>query len=60
MQNANETPTGSDDLVTIKRSLYDRLRKSEQFLMALEAAGVDNWDGYSIAYRKVHGDEDDE
>lgn len=41
--------------ITIAKSLYDRLRAAEKKLNALEAAGVDNWEGYDQAMR-----EDDE
>lgn len=46
--------------VTISKKLYDRLSKDSEFLEALEACGVDSWDWFSCAYRKVHGDEIDE
>jgi hypothetical protein len=32
--------------VTISQSEYDELLEDSGFLSALEAAGVDNWDGY--------------
>lgn len=35
------------------------LQEDSDFLLALENAGVDNWDGYSYAYREVHGEGDD-
>ena len=60
MSDTNDKQTEPAEFVTIKRSLYERLRQSEKFLRALEAAGVDNWDGYSIAYSEVYGDDEDE
>lgn len=36
-----------DTLVSTKR--YEELMDVEAFMCALEAAGVDNWEGYSIA-----------
>lgn len=35
--------------VTITREEYDALLNDSNFLRALEAAGVDNWEGYSFA-----------
>jgi len=35
--------------VTIARDLYDELLHDQRLLRALEAAGVDNWDGWNIA-----------
>ena len=37
--------------VTFPKEEYDRLRKDQLFLEALERLGVDNWDWYSDAYR---------
>jgi len=37
------------DTVTIARDLYDELLHDQRLLRALEAAGVDNWDGWDIA-----------
>lgn len=37
------------DVVTITRERFDDLNKKEDFLAALEDAGVDNWEGYDIA-----------
>ncbi|KKL80601.1 hypothetical protein LCGC14_2003130 [marine sediment metagenome] len=36
----------SDNILQIEN---DRLKESDMILSALEAAGVDNWDGYDIA-----------
>lgn len=44
--------------VTIPQDEYDFLLKKSDFLDALESAGVDNWDGYSIAWREVYGEYD--
>jgi hypothetical protein len=38
-----------DDTVTIKRTEYARLQERDQWLECLEAAGVDNWDGFEYA-----------
>lgn len=51
-----------NDTVTISRKEYDALVKDSRWLGSLEAAGVDNWEGFSFAYdlhREVHGDGDD-
>ena len=37
------------EMVTITKKEYDRLKHSEMTLECLEAAGVDNWDGYAYA-----------
>jgi hypothetical protein len=39
--------------VEISESLYRELLERDAFLSALEAAGVDNWDGYSYARELV-------
>lgn len=36
-------------MVTITEEEYTELQYCAQFLSCLEAAGVDNWDGYDIA-----------
>lgn len=36
--------------VTIPQEEYDQLLEDQAFLYALEAAGVDNWDGYAVAH----------
>lgn len=35
--------------VTIRKSLYDELMEESRWLAALEAAGLDNWEGVSFA-----------
>lgn len=42
--------------VTIPIERYDELVAAEEFLQALEAAGVDNWDGYDYA-KEMMGDD---
>lgn len=39
--------------VTISRKEYDRLLEAEAKLLALEAAGVDNWSGYGDAMEQL-------
>ena len=38
------------DIVTVDRSHYESLLERERWLCALEAAGVDNWEGISYAH----------
>lgn len=37
------------EMITITKKEYDNLIKRNFWLACLEAAGVDNWDGYDIA-----------
>ena len=39
------------DTVTISKKEYDELVNDSSFLFALQAAGVDNWEGYDEAIR---------
>jgi hypothetical protein len=53
----NNSTEGTDmETVTIPKKVYERLKEDSRVLAALEAAGVDNWEGYSYAFE----DEDDE
>lgn len=36
-------------MITISQEEYDKLLEDSEFLNALLMAGVDNWEGYSIA-----------
>jgi len=47
------------DSATIPLSVYLGLLESEKRLAALEAAGVDNWEGYGHAMRILRGEDDD-
>lgn len=42
---------GEEEVVTIAKSLYEHLLRCSKRLAALEAAGVDNWEGYGEAIR---------
>jgi hypothetical protein len=49
-----------DEMITITKHEYDRLIEADRWLGSLEAAGVDNWEGYSFAlelHREEYGDE---
>ena len=39
----------SDSYFTIDLDTYEKLVADSNFLHALKAAGVDNWEGYSVA-----------
>ena len=39
----------NEETITIKKEEYDSLIADAKFMRALEAAGVDNWEGYGIA-----------
>ena len=40
----------SDNMVEITEEEFDRLQERDDFLFALECAGVDNWEGIDQAY----------
>jgi len=44
--------------ITITLEEYNRLVEDSEFLNALEAAGVDNWEGYDEACCAVDEEED--
>ena len=44
-------------MVTIKATTHNALLEAEATLAALEAAGVDNWDGYGYAMELLEGQE---
>ena len=52
-------PTEPESTVTISRALHDSLMKDSDLLACLEAAGVDNWDGWGEALR-MHGFDPDD
>jgi len=39
----------TEPTITITKKQYDQLIEDQQFLQALEGAGVDNWEGYEFA-----------
>ena len=43
---------------TVKTTELESLRQDSARLRALEAAGVDNWDGYDHAMQLLHESED--
>lgn len=47
-----------DGTYTLSYDEYDYLQGRSDWLAALEAAGVDNWEGYDHANRILEGDTD--
>jgi hypothetical protein len=47
-----------EEMITITKKEYDRLKKRSLKLQALDNAGVDNWDGYSYAMELLDGEEE--
>ena len=43
----------NEETVTIPKERYEELLKSEKRLQALEAAGVDNWEGFAYAIEQM-------
>lgn len=48
-ETSRDTLIMSEEMVTITKKEYDDLLKREAWLLCLEAAGVDNWQGYDYA-----------
>jgi hypothetical protein len=44
-------------MVTITDEEYNRLCEADRILSLLEAAGVDNWEGYSYAFEDEEDDD---
>ncbi|MDT8900636.1 hypothetical protein [Anaeroselena agilis] len=51
-------PRCTKEVVIVPKAEYDRLQERDKFLSCLEAAGVDNWEGYedACAMRDVRED----
>lgn len=47
-------------MVTVQRAKYEELLQRSTRLSALEAAGVDNWEGYDHAMAVLRGGEDED
>lgn len=43
------TTDTEEEMVTITKEEYEELLADSKFLACLDAAGVDNWDGYDFA-----------
>jgi len=48
-----------EEMITISLKEYEALKEDKRFLNALEAAGVDNWDGYDYAL-EILGEKEEE
>lgn len=48
---------GEEETVTITKKEYDDLLKDSEWLSCLEAAGVDNWQGYEDAIQMLKENE---
>ena len=49
-----------EETVEISKKRYKELLKAERKLIALENAGVDNWDWYGDAMEEIWNEEDEE
>lgn len=47
------------DYVRMSKAQFVEIFDQIRFLDALRAAGVDNWEGYSHAYRIMNGEDDE-
>lgn len=56
---AEELNDEAADFVTIPREQYERLLAAQRRLWRLEAAGVDNWEGYPGGMSDEEEDEDE-
>lgn len=50
----------SEEIVTIPKLKYNDLVRDSNRLAALEAVGVDNWEGYDHAMAVLRGEEDED
>lgn len=46
-----------DETVIISKAEYDELMERSEFLSCLQAAGVDNWEGYGDAQEMMNEEE---
>lgn len=44
------------EMISIPKKEYDQLIENQKRLRALEAAGVDNWEGYDFAIESFNED----
>lgn len=47
---------GDEEFVLVRKKTYDKLVERDDWLMCLEAAGVDNWEGYDVARQIQQGE----
>lgn len=50
----------ANEMVLVSADRLQRLEDSERFLECLEWAGVDNWEGHSLAWQLYEGEIDPE
>ncbi len=43
-----------EETITITKKEYQELLDDQQFLISLQGAGVDNWEGYDIAIEQYN------
>jgi hypothetical protein len=48
------------EMVTVPFSKYESMVRDSEFLSCLQAAGVDNWEGYGEARGMMEEEEEDE
>jgi hypothetical protein len=58
MPNIKNMDTNNQEMVTITKAEYEKLLKDQDWLACLEAAGVDNWQGYDEAIRIRDGEDE--
>lgn len=49
-----------EEMITITKKEYDRLKEDSEWLGCLEQAGVDNWDGIDNAMEIKREEQEDE
>lgn len=49
-----------EETITISKAVYEDMLEDIAFLRALEAAGVDNWEGFGIAQDMLDPEDEDE
>ena len=50
----------NEETVTISKKEYESLLEDSEMLLALQNAGVDNWDGYDYALELLKENEEEE
>lgn len=49
--------TADGEHVIIRKKVYKELVEDQKLMIALQNAGVDNWDGYAVAMEAYEEDE---
>lgn len=57
---ANLITIKGEEFYLVPKATYERDSESIDWLMCLEAAGVDNWEGYDMARQMQRGELDEE